>query len=107
MGGVNALMGLPLETKRIEYQEAPFDPERLPEFAGEYTSLEGAKVLIKVVESKLVGEVQGKEMAARCVGEDTFAVAFPGDEMAVTFLRDASGKVTQAACGFRIMSKVS
>jgi CubicO group peptidase (beta-lactamase class C family) len=107
MGGVNALMGLPLETKRVEYKNTPVDPARLPEFAGEYTSMEGAKVLVKVVESKLVGEMRGKEMTTRCVGVDTFAVATPGEETSVTFLRDDSGKVTQASFGFRILSKVS
>lgn len=33
MGGVNALMGLPLATRRVEYTEVPIHPDRLPDYA--------------------------------------------------------------------------
>jgi CubicO group peptidase (beta-lactamase class C family) len=106
MGGVNALMGLPLETKRVEYTETAIDPDRLEEYAGEYTSTEGAQIVVKAADGKLVGEMRGKEMPGRCVGADTFALAMPGEEMAITFLRDDSGTVVQASSGFRILTKV-
>lgn len=107
MGGVNAYLGLPLDTPRVAFSDFDCPAELLPTYAGEYKSGEGARMVISVEEGQLVVETEGKKFPARPVGEHMFVLQVPDRESTITFLHDAQGKVKGGAFGLRIISKTA
>ncbi|MDB4896482.1 MAG: penicillin-binding protein [Firmicutes bacterium] len=106
-GAINAMLGLPLDTRRVVYPDAACDAQQLADYVGEYKSLEGSSVTVAVEEGQLAVTMQGSKLNSRCIGEDAFAVQMPAEEAPLVFLRDASSKVDAVAAGSRIVSKVS
>jgi CubicO group peptidase (beta-lactamase class C family) len=106
-GGINLLLGLPVETKRVVYPEAKCDPALLADYAGEYRSQEGTSYTVAAADGALSFTMGGKQVTARPIGKDAFAISMMGDETATVFLRDAAGKVDGLALGLRVISKVS
>jgi CubicO group peptidase (beta-lactamase class C family) len=113
LAAVNGALGLPVETPRLAFADAPLPAERLMEYDGTYASEEGA-VLRAVVESgALHFEMEGKRFPARPIVHpdapgkgDAFAFAFRGEEMFAEFLRSPEGKVYAVQLGFRTVRRV-
>jgi CubicO group peptidase (beta-lactamase class C family) len=107
LGGINAYLGLALDTPRVAFPEYTCPADLLESYAGEYRSGEGAQFKIAVVDGQLEADMEGKKFATRPAGEHTFLVQIPDREMPIVFEHDATGKVYRVAMGFRIISKVS
>lgn len=105
LGAVNRVLDLPVETPRDDFTDHACPADVLLSYTGEYVSGEGARGAVLANREGLVVSLEGKQLPARCVGEDTFAVKVKGQETRMQFLRDPSGEVYAVAFGFRIIGR--
>lgn len=106
LGAVNAFLGLPAQTRRIEWQEYIPQPERLPLYAGKYASGEGALARVQTDGGQLLIEMEGKTYRARPVALDTFTITQKLEEMAVRFMMAPDGRYFAAEVGARVVPRV-
>ncbi len=105
---VNGLLGLPLDTRRIDYGAVTPGPpaEALAAYVGLYRSGEGARVEVTVSGDGLVFATEGKRLPSRYAGGDAFVLTQREDEMYARFLR-RDGAVWAMALGSRIIGRVA
>jgi len=101
---VNAMMGLPLGTRRAEYPTVVPAPGDLHPYVGTYRSGEGARIEVAAEAGGLIFEAEGKRLPARFVGDEAFVVTQREDETHARFLR-RDGAVWALAFGSRIVRR--
>lgn len=106
LGALNAEIGLPLETVRVEFRAQDVAPERLQTYVGTYRSGEDEELKVFSQEGRLVVEYQGGRWPARSVGEHIFAVKVKEAESPARFLLDEHGQAYAVAYHYRIIRKI-
>ena len=105
LGAVNALAGLPLETRPQVFPEYECETGQLECYAGTYRG-ERSTARFYLEDGAMYREMQGRTMPARPYAEDAVVVGLGDAEMPVRFLRNEHGDVWAAAFGLRIYPKV-
>ena len=105
LGAVNALVGLPLDTRPQVFPEYECETGQLECYAGTYRG-DRSTARFYLEDGVLYREMQGRTMPARPYAEDAVVVGRGDAEMPVRFLRDEQGDVGAAAFGLRIYPKV-
>ncbi len=103
--GVNAALGLPLETRPYQYPEHPMEPEKLARFAGLYRSEEGGMVRVVWLKDGLYLDTMGQLLPTCPWAED--GVVTRDGTTPVRFLQNEDGVVTGLFMGVRVLRKVA
>lgn len=105
LAALNQQLGLPLDTRLVEYHTVSCPPEQLARFAGTYRSGEGADLQIRVTGSHLQASVSGQEQAVRMVGEDALLLSKGQVDAYARFLLEADEPAWAVAVGSRIIPR--
>ena len=109
-GGINALLGLPLETPLEDHPPRPGKPTDLRPYAGWYCSGEGIWARVTARRQRLQVDFHGIERVDRGLryrpnGPDEFVIRKGGETSAIRFERDAKGRLWAARIGWRVVRR--
>lgn len=99
-------LGQPVTASHIHFEEVEVEQEALQEYEGEFKSGEGASVKFQMKEGKLLLSTDELSEELQPVGNDSFALSFREDKMAIRFIRNDEGAITRVSFGFRQIPKV-
>jgi len=105
LAAVNLALGLPVDSKRIEYPQCELPASELERFTGVYRAGEGQDITIELDDGELWAQAMGERHSLRPTAPDKLVVKQRGSESLAQFYFDETGKVTRAFWGLRVLTR--
>ncbi|WLD91730.1 serine hydrolase [Alkalihalobacillus sp. AL-G] len=106
LSALNCIQGLPVDSTHNTFKDYEIAEKHLPQYTGQYTTNEGAQIVIGLEEGKLTFTTLDESYPIRAVGESLFVVDLKDSEAPLRMLYDDEGEVKGITFGFRQLLKV-